>query len=193
MVPLGMCTCSCGLWLGSRCTMQKSIVILCLMGCLATSCSAIPQVSEINPQNDSAGLPGVRVPRIIPYEIFYYVVDSEGRLALQKQERTMLPDPSSAYVIDYEGAFVSSSKFSLSIHDNGALKEARVESTRTMQPVGDTGKSLITDIRSEEDALAKRLEAISNYRSNYQKAIVQPVAPGEPRLGNGVVVPGTND
>lgn len=180
--------------------MKKIVAIVGLVfgiyGC------ASPKVQLVDPK-DSAD--GVRVRKVIPYEIFIYAVDNSGTLILKDWKVENLPDPHHVYSVNYDGAVVSSTKFKLTLHENGGLNNVHVETSRTLKETAEAAKAsteeYLKGIKAKKEAeeeerkrsqkeLLERIQAIKEYRSLYQEATSLPSIGGEPVLPDGTSLPG---
>lgn len=168
---------------------MKNILFSLLILLILSGCISQPTVTEISPENDTTDFKGVRAAKILPYEIFVYSVDEDKRLALKLHTTELLPDPYNIYIVNYSGAFVSSSSFSLELNSVGGIKKVHLETTRTLEAAGKAGTELIPEVVSDSKADADNISEILSYRKNYDDARVIPPAPGEPKLLDGSSLP----
>lgn len=178
--------------------MKRNALIL-LLGLVVVGCAS-PSIRRVGLKDDRAG---VRVRQHSAYEVIVYSVDEKGVLVLRQWRVESLPHPSAVYAVDYTGAFVSSSKLKVSLHETGALSSVRVETTRTLKEAAEAGGSVVDQVVKARTAEAEardraarqqdvvdRLKAIKNFREAYDAATSLPAAPGEPALLDGSSVPG---
>jgi len=145
---------------------------------------------------------GVRVRQYVPYEVLVYAVDDAGALVLKQTAVENLPHPTNVYALNYWGAFVSSSKFSVGFTENGALSGVRVETLRTLKDAAAAAQSVNEQVlklrQAQKDAkteqaqrkgVVDQLKAIKDYREAYKAAVGAPSAPGEPALPDGSSLP----
>jgi hypothetical protein len=126
-------------------------------------------------------------------------------LVLKEWKTENLPDPNEVYAINYNGALVSSSKFKVTMHETGGLKNLHLETTRTLKDTAEAAQAVNDQIlklrKAEDDAKAEekkrpqkelldQMKAIKEYRTEYGAATVLPAAPGEPVLPDGTSLPG---
>jgi len=177
--------------------MKNFIEVLFLVG-IISGC-ATPHVHLVSPENKDQN--GIRTAKVTPSEIIIMVVDDAGKLKVIERKLEGMTDTNQVYAVNYWGNFVTDSKFMLSLHPNGGLKNVHVETTRTLRNTAEAGKAvnerLLKAKKLEEEEKAKpqkelleQIQAIKNYRTEYGAAIDLSAQPNEPLLPDGSSLPG---
>lgn len=131
--------------------MNTYLRILMLL-CMSMMGSANPTVHLVKPSDASVN--GVRVSRVVPYEVLIYAVDGSGTLQLQDWKIENIPDNRQVYAVNYNGAFVSSSKFNVTLHENGGLKTVHLETTRTLKDAAEAAQAVHEQVLKAQKAEA---------------------------------------
>ena len=112
--------------------MTKMLAILFFLGFI--SGCATPTVKVVSPK--AMDVDGIRAAKVIQSEIIIMVVDKSGKLKETERKLEGVADTKQVYAVNYWGNFVTDSKFKLSLHPNGGLKNVHVETIRTLKKYG---------------------------------------------------------